>query len=127
MLSASVPATTTDQAAQTDVLLSESAIRRIKELSSGQPTTSMLRLAVDAGGCSGFQYSFTLATPEEVTEEDQVFEHDGASVVVDDLSLGFVRGSTVDYSEELIRASFQVIDNPNAESGCGCGSSFIAK
>lgn len=53
-------------AAQTDVLLSESAIRRIKELSSGQPTTSMLRLAVDAGGCSGFQYSFTLATPEEV-------------------------------------------------------------
>jgi iron-sulfur cluster assembly accessory protein len=63
----------------------------------------------------------------QVKGDDKVFEKDGVAVVVDTMSLGFLRGATIDYSEELIRASFQVVDNPNAESGCGCGASFVAK
>eukprot|EP00959_Pyramimonas_sp_CCMP1952_P006207 129862-Pyramimonas_sp.AAC.1 len=85
----------------------------------------MLRVAVDAGGCSGFQYSFELDT--KVNADDKVYERDGVAIIVDDVSLSFVRGSTIDYTEEMIRASFQVVDNPNAESGCGCGASFAAK
>jgi iron-sulfur cluster assembly accessory protein len=63
----------------------------------------------------------------QVKGDDKVFEKDGVAVVVDTMSLGFLQGATIDYSEELIRASFQVVDNPNAESGCGCGASFVAK
>lgn len=81
----------------------------------------ILRLAVDGGGCSGFQYRFELA---ECTEaEDNVTTRDGVSLVVDPISLDLIAGSEVDYVESLGGAAFRVT-NPNAASGCGCGSSF---
>ena len=81
----------------------------------------MLRIAVDGGGCSGFQYAFSLDADAGVGPADVVFERDGAKVVVDDVSLEYVRGATVDYVEEMIKSSFAIVENPNAQSGCGCG------
>ena len=80
----------------------------------------MLRLAVDGGGCAGFSYRFSLAEPEE---GDVQTVTDGVTLVVDEVSIGLVEGSQVDYVEDLGGASFKVT-NPNAASGCGCGSSF---
>mmetsp|Transcript_5312 Transcript_5312/g.7189 ORF Transcript_5312/g.7189 Transcript_5312/m.7189 type:complete len:166 (+) Transcript_5312:97-594(+) len=112
---------------ESSVVISEAAAQKLIELKNEtvRENGTMLRVAVDAGGCSGFQYSFTF--DQETREGDHVFKRDGASVVVDDLSLEFLKGSTIDYTEELIRASFQITNNPNAESGCGCGASFVAK
>ena len=107
----------------------------------------MLRLSVEAGGCSGFSYKFTVdgvqITPKDlcVAAADfgslpmcqprltvcvlcSVFENKGASIVVDDISMGFVGGSTIDFVVEMVSESFQVVDNPNAEGSCGCGTSF---
>jgi iron-sulfur cluster assembly accessory protein len=81
----------------------------------------MLRLAVDGGGCAGFTYRFALA--DEVEDGDTVASTDGVTLVVDPISLDLVRGSAVDYVEDLGGAAFKVT-NPNAASGCGCGSSF---
>ena len=81
----------------------------------------MLRLSVEGGGCSGFQYRFDLAEAAEL--DDCVSETDGVKLLVDPVSLGLVSGSTVDFVESLGGAAFQV-KNPNAASGCGCGSSF---
>ncbi|EKX44833.1 hypothetical protein GUITHDRAFT_152876 [Guillardia theta CCMP2712] len=84
-----------------------------------------LRLRVDGGGCSGFQYKFQ---PDSKMEgDDVVFEKDGAKLVIDETSLDLVRGSTVDFVEEMISSSFQVLNNPNSEGTCGCGSSFSPK
>ena len=128
--------------ARDDLALTEACVRRLRELaasSSGitdggaeskQPNDDgapLLRVAVDGGGCSGFQYSFSLDSAPGVKPNDRVFERDGARVVVDDVSLTFLKGATVDYVEEMIKSSFAISDNPNAESGCGCGSSFVAK
>lgn len=85
----------------------------------------MLRVSVEGGGCSGFQYNFTLDDIQN--PDDRVFEKEGIKVVVDEVSYGFVKGATVDYIEELIRSSFMVTTNPNAEGGCSCGNSFAAK
>jgi iron-sulfur cluster assembly accessory protein len=82
---------------------------------------AILRLAVDGGGCAGFTYSFELADGTEA--DDAVAETDGVKLVVDPASLDLVRGSSVDFVEDLGGASFKVT-NPNAQSGCGCGSSF---
>jgi iron-sulfur cluster assembly accessory protein len=79
-----------------------------------------LRVAVEGGGCSGFQYEITLAEP---AEDDLVLESDGEKVVVDSISLPFLANATIDFTEELIGARF-VIENPNATSSCGCGTSF---
>lgn len=79
-----------------------------------------LRVAVEGGGCSGFQYEITL---DEATHDDLVLESDGERVVVDIISLPFLANATIDFTEELIGARF-VIDNPNATSSCGCGTSF---
>lgn len=79
-----------------------------------------LRIAVEGGGCSGFQYDIRLDQP---TEDDLILESQGQRVVVDSVSLPFLAGATIDFSEELIGARF-VIDNPNASSSCGCGTSF---
>ena len=89
-----------------------------------------LRVYVDAGGCSGFQYKFELTqdTDEAVDDaEDTVFEQDGARVVVDEASLDLIQGSTIDFVQEMIKSSFVVSDNPQSESACGCGSSFAVK
>jgi iron-sulfur cluster assembly accessory protein len=79
-----------------------------------------LRIAVEGGGCSGFQYDIRLDQP---AEDDLILESQGQRVVVDSVSLPFLAGATIDFSEELIGARF-VIDNPNASSSCGCGTSF---
>ena len=84
--------------------------------------TNTLRIGVKGGGCSGFQYEFSLdAAP--VAEGDIVIERDGAEAVIDDISLGIVAGSTLDYAEDLAHAGFE-IKNPNATASCGCGNSF---
>jgi iron-sulfur cluster insertion protein len=80
-----------------------------------------LRIAVNGGGCSGFQYSFLFDDAQ--TQDDQVFEHQGVGVIIDTISLELLKGSTLDYVEDLAAAMF-VIKNPNAASGCGCGNSF---
>jgi len=79
-----------------------------------------LRVAVEGGGCSGFQYDIRLDQP---ADDDLILESQGQQVVVDSVSLPFLAGATIDFSEELIGARF-VIDNPNASSSCGCGTSF---
>ena len=81
----------------------------------------ILRVAVKGGGCSGFQYVFNVVDQEN--KDDQVFEKDGCKVVIDCTSLQFLEGAEIDYSEELIGSSFK-INNPNATSSCGCGTSF---
>ncbi|CAI9567221.1 unnamed protein product, partial [Staurois parvus] len=96
--------------------------QRLREVTSG---SEFLRLQVESGGCSGFQYKFSLDT--DMTEEDRVFGMDGAHVVVDTGSLQLVKGSTIEYCEELIRSSFQLTKNPQASQGCSCGVSFSIK
>lgn len=85
----------------------------------------MLRVAVDAGGCHGFQYKMELTHNAE--KDDVIFEKDGQRICVDPLTLDMIQGSKVDYVEELIGSSFQVVDNPKAESSCGCKISFNLK
>lgn len=99
----------------------------MKELQAEDASSKekMLRLSVESGGCSGFQYAFTL--DDKSKPEDRVFERDGVKLVVDKISFDFVKGATVDYAEELIRAAFQVTTNPSAVGGCSCKSSFMVK
>jgi len=104
-----------------EIALTPSAAARVAAIAKRQGKPAMLRLAVDGGGCAGFQYRFGLA--EEVEDGDLAVEQDGVTLVVDEMTLDLVRGGAVDYVESLGGASFQV-KNPNAASGCGCGSSF---
>ena len=104
-----------------DIALSPSAAARFASIAKRQGKPAILRLAVDGGGCAGFTYRFGLA--DEVEAEDVRSERDGVTLVVDPISLDLLRGSTVDFVESLGGASFQVT-NPNAASGCGCGTSF---
>lgn len=101
--------------------LTPTAARRVAWIAQRQAKPAVLRLAVEGGGCSGFQYSFELAEGPE--SEDSVSETDGVRLVVDPVSLDLVAGSTVDFVESLGGAAFRV-ENPQAASGCGCGSSF---
>ncbi|XP_009789312.1 iron-sulfur assembly protein IscA-like 2, mitochondrial [Nicotiana tabacum] len=107
------------------VLMTESCVRRMKELQAGEHQEKMLRLSVEAGGCSGFQYEFSL--DDKTNSDDRIFERDGVKLVVDNVSYDFVKGATVDYVEELIRSAFQVSTNPSAVGGCSCKSSFMVK
>ena len=101
--------------------LTEAAARRVSAIATRQGKPAVLRLAVDGGGCSGFQYRFELA--ERAEADDSVASRDGVSLVVDPVSLDLIAGSEVDYVESLGGAAFRVT-NPKAASGCGCGSSF---
>ncbi|WP_026091751.1 iron-sulfur cluster insertion protein ErpA [Blastomonas sp. AAP53] len=103
------------------IILTPSAARRVAAIAAKQGKPAILRLSVEGGGCSGFQYRFALAESPE--EGDTIAVEDGVSLVVDEISLDLVRGSAVDFVESLGGAAFQVT-NPNAASGCGCGSSF---
>nr|AFK44744.1 unknown [Lotus japonicus] len=110
------------------VHITENCVRRMKELEASESTTSrkMLRLSVETGGCSGFQYAFDL-DDDSVNSDDRVFEKEGIKLVVDSVSYDFVKGATVDYVEELIRSAFVVTENPSAVGGCSCKSSFMVK
>ena len=104
-----------------DVILTENAAKRVAWIAERQSKPAILRLAVDGGGCAGFTYKFEIADSQDA--DDTVVETDGVKLVVDAVSLELVRGSAVDFVEDLGGASFRVT-NPNAQSGCGCGSSF---
>jgi iron-sulfur cluster assembly accessory protein len=103
------------------VTLSAAAAARIRALSEADGREVMLRVAVEGGGCSGFQYEFDLV--REIGEDDLVVERDGARALVDVVSLALLKGSEIDFVDELVGAQFRV-KNPNAKSSCGCGVSF---
>jgi len=103
------------------LILTPAAARRVAAIAQRQAKPAILRLSVEGGGCSGFQYKFDLADGPE--GEDTVSETDGVRLVVDPVSLDLISGSTVDFVESLGGAAFKV-ENPQAASGCGCGSSF---
>lgn len=106
---------------QTAIDLTAAAAARVAAIAAKQGKPAMLRLSVDGGGCAGFQYVFGLA--DMVGEDDITTIRDGVTLVVDPMSLDLVRGAQVDYVESLGGAAFKV-ENPQAASGCGCGSSF---
>ena len=101
--------------------LTPSAAKRVAWIAERQGKPAVLRLSVDGGGCAGFSYKFGLA--DGVEADDTVATTDGVQLVVDSVSLGLLDGSEVDFVEDLGGAAFKVL-NPNAASGCGCGSSF---
>ncbi|NNC58815.1 MAG: iron-sulfur cluster insertion protein ErpA [Erythrobacter sp.] len=101
--------------------LTRAAATRVRSIAEKQGKPAILRLAVDGGGCSGFQYRFELA--ETLEADDRESDTDGVKLVIDPMSLELVAGSTVDFVESLGGAAFRV-ENPQASAGCGCGSSF---
>ena len=105
--------------------ITASAINKVRDLLIEEklPSNSALRMFVQGGGCSGYQYGFTF--DEEIAEDDFVTENEGVKVVVDMISSQYLQGATLDYKEEKFNSQF-VISNPNAKSTCGCGSSFNA-
>lgn len=104
------------------VTISESCKKRLKDILKDD---SFLRVSVEGGGCSGFQYKFDIDT--KLNDDDVTFGDKGAQVVVDTVSLEYCSGATVDFHSELIRSGFRIIQNPKAEQGCSCGASFALK
>jgi iron-sulfur cluster assembly accessory protein len=104
-----------------EITLTERAARRIGEILAGEPAGAMLRISVNGGGCSGFSYGFDIDKAR--AEDDLLVERDGAGVLVDETSLQYLKGSVVDFVDDLIGQSFR-IENPQATSSCGCGTSF---
>jgi iron-sulfur cluster assembly accessory protein len=104
-----------------DITLTPAAARRLHAIAKSEGRPVMLRVAVDGGGCSGFQYRFDLVDAAE--PDDLVVERDGAAALVDVISLALLKGSQIDFADELAAAEFKV-RNPNAKSSCGCGVSF---
>ncbi|PSR98511.1 Iron-sulfur assembly protein IscA-like [Actinidia chinensis var. chinensis] len=107
--------------------MTENCVQKMKELQVDEASAKkkLLRLSIEAGGCSGFQYTFSL--DDKTNADDRIFEREGVKLVVDNISFDFVKGATVDYVEELIRSAFQVSTNPSAVGGCSCKSSFMIK
>jgi iron-sulfur cluster assembly accessory protein len=103
------------------VSLTAAAAARLHAIAAAEGRRLMLRVAVDGGGCSGFQYRFELV--DAVEDGDLLVERDGAAAVVDEISLPLIKGSEIDFADELAAAEFRV-RNPNAKSSCGCGVSF---
>lgn len=118
-----------------DLAITDSCFKRIESLASkrGSLDELYLRVYVDAGGCSGFQYKFELTLDKDEAvdlEGEDICYTDadsGARVVIDQSSLDLLRGSKIDFVQEMIKSSFAVVDNPQSESACGCGSSFAVK
>jgi len=104
-----------------DITLTERAARRIGEILGREPPGSMLRVSVEGGGCSGFQYKFDIDRRQAT--DDLVIRREGATVLVDQISVGYLAGSEIDFVDDLIGASFR-INNPHATASCGCGTSF---
>jgi iron-sulfur cluster assembly accessory protein len=105
----------------THVTVSERAARRIGEILKSEPAGTMLRVSVEGGGCSGFQYKFGM--DREKAADDLVINRDGAVVLIDPVSVDHMAGSEIDFVDDLIGASFKV-KNPKATASCGCGTSF---
>jgi len=103
------------------ITVSTRAAKRIAAILADEPAGAMLRVAVNGGGCSGFQYEFDIA--EARNADDIAIEKDGVTVLVDEISAEYIAESEIDYSDELIGAAFK-INNPNATASCGCGTSF---
>jgi len=103
------------------ITVSERAARRIGDILKGEPSGTMLRVSVEGGGCSGFQYKFD--TDRTKATEDLVISRDGAVILIDPVSVNYMAGSEIDFVDDLIGASFKV-NNPQAKASCGCGTSF---
>lgn len=106
---------------ETSILLTERAARRISQIAAAEAANKLFRVSVEGGGCSGFQYKFDMV--DSRSDDDVVVERDGAQMLVDPVSLDYLKGSEVDFVDDLMGASFR-IRNPNAQSSCGCGTSF---
>ncbi len=105
----------------TNVSMTERAARRIGQILQAEPAGAMLRVSVEGGGCSGFQYKFDVDCTK--ADDDIVVARDGATVLVDSVSLQYLAGSEIDFVDDLIGAAFKV-NNPQAKASCGCGTSF---
>ena len=103
------------------VTISDSAVRRIGEILKSEAEGAMLRVSVEGGGCSGFQYKFDIERAK--AEDDLVLARDGAVVLIDPVSVNYMAGSQIDFVDDLIGQSFK-INNPQATASCGCGTSF---
>ncbi len=103
------------------ITVSERAARRIGEILKGEPSGTMLRVSVEGGGCSGFQYKFDMEHSKAA--DDLVINRDGATILIDPISVNYMAGSEIDFVDDLIGASFKV-KNPQAKASCGCGTSF---
>jgi iron-sulfur cluster assembly accessory protein len=103
------------------VTVTERAARRIGEILKQEPQGTMLRVSVEGGGCSGFQYKFDMERTQ--AEDDTLIRRDSAAVLIDSVSLNYLAGSEIDFVDDLIGASFR-INNPQAKASCGCGTSF---
>jgi iron-sulfur cluster insertion protein len=111
-----------DGATPRPISLTPAAAARVRALATAEGNPAlMLRLAVSGGGCSGYSYGFSLDS--DLTADDRVFEYHGVKLVVDDVSLDLLAGAEIDFVDDLMAASFRVV-NPNAASTCGCGTSF---
>jgi iron-sulfur cluster assembly accessory protein len=104
-----------------DIILTPRAAQRINEIMGEEPPGSLLRISVNGGGCSGFSYAFDIARDRQ--DQDIAIERDGATVIVDPVSVQYMAGSTIDFVNDLIGQSFK-IENPLATASCGCGTSF---
>ena len=104
------------------LVVTEAALKRVARILSGEPGKDALRISVEGGGCSGFSYRYDLVGNDRA-DDDFVIEGEGAKVLVDPVSLQYMAGSKVDFVDDLMGQSFR-IDNPNASSSCGCGTSF---
>jgi iron-sulfur cluster assembly accessory protein len=105
----------------TSITISERAARRIGDILKGEPSGTMLRVSVEGGGCSGFQYKFDMDRSKAA--DDLVISRDGAVILIDPISVNYMVGSEIDFVDDLIGASFKV-KNPQAKASCGCGTSF---
>jgi iron-sulfur cluster assembly accessory protein len=105
----------------TSVTVTERAARRIGEILKAEPAGTMFRVSVQGGGCSGFQYKFDMERAK--ADDDIVVSRDGATVLIDSVSLQYLAGSEIDFVDDLIGAAFKV-NNPLAKASCGCGTSF---
>ncbi len=106
---------------ENEITVTERAARRIGEILRREPAGTMLRVSVEGGGCSGFQYKFDVERSQAA--DDVVITRDGATVLIDRISLGYLAGSEIDFVDDLIGAAFRV-NNPKATASCGCGTSF---